>query len=169
MLPQCPPPRIAPAPSARRRAGWEITVDAGKVTRIRGDRDDVFSRDSSARKGQPSVNSMRIPTASVSRKSVAATLGPASRGTRRSPRSNADSSRSRTTTDPMPSGCTWEIPTCMAWQARSTCGHSSRRSNPQCLLGEHRGPDAQARVVRLDVRPPAHHPGARHRPHRLSP
>ncbi len=35
------------------------------------------------------------------------------------------------------------------------------------VLGQHRRPDAQARVGRPHVRQPRHHPGARPRPHRL--
>ena len=53
------------------------------------------------------------------------------------------------------------------WPARCTRRCSRAPRHPQLLLRQHRRPDAQARLGGPDVRPPAGHPGARPRPHRL--
>jgi anaerobic selenocysteine-containing dehydrogenase len=107
-------------PLCEATCGLELTIGDGAVTRIRGDRDDVFSRGFICPKGRRSATCTTTPTACAGRWSAATATCARPPGRRRSPRSHAGCRRSSSVTVATRSPCTLAIRPSTTSRARST-------------------------------------------------
>jgi anaerobic selenocysteine-containing dehydrogenase len=152
-------------PLCEATCGLEITVDDGRVTRIRGDRADVFSKGFICPKGRPGElhedpDRLRRPQirrgetwTSVTWEEAFAEIEARLLPIREQHGRNSIGVYLGNPNVHGLAGTLYVRPLVKALGTRS-------------VFGQHGRPDAEARVVRTDVRTSAHHPGARHRPHR---
>ena len=155
-------------PLCEATCGLELTIEAGQVSRIRGDAQDVFSHGFVCPKGaalkplHEDPDRVRTPLVRTAtgfeEVSWDDALGEIER--RLAPILER---HGRDAVGRIPRQPERPQPRCAALRP----GAAEGARHAQHLLRHHRGPDAQARLRRADVRRAAQHPDPRHGPHRL--
>ena len=154
-------------PLCEATCGLELTIEGGRVTRIRGDAEDVFSHGFVCPKGaalkplHEDPDRVRTPLVRTASGFEEVSWDEALRRDRATADADPRAPRPRRG-GRLPGQPERPQPGCAALRPRAAEG----ARHAQHLLRHHRGPDAQARLRRPHVRRSAQHPDPGRRPHR---
>ena len=155
-------------PLCEAMCGLEIQTEGDRVTRVRGDRDDVWSKGYLCPKGAALGHLHHDPDRHPRRRwSATATSGARSRGTRRSPAARSCCGRSSSEHGIAAVTAYIGNPAVHNYSlSRYTGAVAGMPAHADHLVGRHRRPVAEEPRLRPAVRQPVEHPDPRRAPHR---